>query len=448
MSYKTTEQLIKDLIEELDVTRKRVAELEASGSGRIRPEHYDAEHRGRLEKLAELGMTLSGEPLEVFERIARMIGELLGVRVVCLSEIRGDELWFLSTYVNGTVARDAGHCPLKVTPCVTVEQARDMRIYDNVAERFPEAAFLKEHNASFYCGFPSLDSSGNVSAVTCLLDSRHQDLSDEEKNLLRILAQRIGIEIERKKDLIERRRMEEELLNARRLESIGILAGGIAHDYNNLLTGILGNISLARFILKSDKKASGLLEQAEKASLRAKDLTQRLLTFSEGGGPVKKTMFIGQLLCDSVDFALSGSNVKCKFSIPDDLWAVEVDEGQMNQAIQNMVINAKQAMPEGGAISLNAENIVMDKRQRTAAYRGLKEGKYLKISIEDHGLGIQKEHLAKIFDPYFTTKEIGGGLGLATTYSIIKKHGGYISVESETGVGTTFNIHLPVSIQD
>ncbi len=195
---KTTEQLIEELVEELEAMRKRVAELEASGPGRIRSEHYGAEHTKRLERLAELGMTLSGEPLEVFERIAKMIGELLDVRVVCLSEIRGDELWFLSTYVNGEVTHDAGHCPLKVTPCVTVEQARDMRIYDNVAERFPEASFLKEHNAFFYCGFPSLDSSGNVAAVTCLLDSKHHDLSDEDKNLLKILAQRIGIEIERK----------------------------------------------------------------------------------------------------------------------------------------------------------------------------------------------------------------------------------------------------------
>jgi signal transduction histidine kinase len=440
MRDKTKEQLM----EELEAMRRRVAELEASGPGRIRSEHYGTEHARRLEKLAELGMTLSGEPLEVFERIARMIGELLGVRVVCLSEIRGDELWFLSTYVNGTVTRDAGHCPLKVTPCVTVEQARDMRIYDNVAERFPEAVFLKEHNASFYCGFPSLDSSGNVAVVTCLLDSRHHDLSDEEKNLLRIFAERIGIEIERKKDLIERRRMEEELLNARRLESIGILAGGIAHDYNNLLTGILGNISLVKHLLKSDKKVYGLLVQAEKASLRAKDLTQRLLTFSEGGGPVKKTMFIGQLLCDSVDFALSGSNVKCTFSIPDDLWAVEVDEGQMNQAIQNLVINAQQAMPEGGVLKLTAENCTVPGKDNLP----LLDGRYVKVTVDDQGPGIPKELLPKIFDPYFTTKEMGSGLGLATTYSIIKKHGGYISVESETGVGTIFNIYLPVSIQD
>ena len=444
MSYKTTAQLIKDLVEELDVTRKRLAELEASGPGRIRSEHHGAEHTRRLEELAELGMTLSGEPLEVFERIARIIGELLGVRVVCLSEIRGDELWFLSTYVNGTVTRDAGHCPLKVTPCVTVEQARDIRIYDNVAVRFPEAAFLKEHNASFYCGFPSLDSSGNVAAVTSLLDSRHHDLSDEDKNLLRILAQRIGIEIERKKDLIERKRMEDELLNARRLESIGVLAGGIAHDYNNLLTGILGNISLLSLTLKSDEKAYRLLGQAEKASLKAKDLTQKLLTFSEGGWPVKKTMLIGQLLRDSADFALSGSNVTCDFKIPDDLWAVEIDEGQINQAIQNLVINADQAMPEGGVLKLKAENYTVTEKDNLP----LLDGRYVKITVEDHGVGIPKELLSKIFDPYFTTKEIGSGLGLATTYSIIKRHGGNISVESKTEVGTTFNIHLPVSIQD
>ena len=155
-------------------------------------------------------------------------------------------------------------------------------------------------------------------------------------------------------------------------------------------------------------------------------------------------MLIGQLLRDSVDFALSGSNVTCNFEIPDDLRAVEVDEGQINQAIQNLVINARQAMPEGGVLKLKAENYTVTVKDNLP----LLDGRYVKITVEDHGVGIPKEFLSKIFDPYFTTKEIGSGLGLATTHSIIKRHGGNIYVESETGVGTIFNIYLPVPIHD
>jgi PAS domain S-box-containing protein len=242
-----------------------------------------------------------------------------------------------------------------------------------------------------------------------------------------------------RKEITDREKMEEELLKAQKLESVAILAGGIAHDFNNLLASILGNIGLAMLDIDRDHQAFKQLVGAEKASLRAQDLTRQLLTFSKGGAPVKKATDIGELVKESASFALRGSRVKYDFSIAGDLKLVDVDEGQMSQVIHNLVINADHAMPEGGTIAIRCRNI----SNEVYGSLPLREGGYVCISVEDHGVGIPKEHLPKIFDPYFTTKQKGSGLGLATTYSIVKKHGGTITVESELGVGTIFHVYLP-----
>jgi PAS domain S-box-containing protein len=243
------------------------------------------------------------------------------------------------------------------------------------------------------------------------------------------------------RDVTEKQKMEEEVLKAQKLDSIGVLAGGIAHDFNNILTTILGNISLAKTYVRVGDQILDRLAEAERASLRAKDLTHQLLTFSKGGAPVKKTTSIADIIKESAGFALRGSNVRCEFSIPDDLWPVEADEGQISQVIQNLIINADQAMPHGGIVTVQVKNLTVSADQGLS----LKPGKYVKMSIQDQGVGIPEENLSKIFDPYFTTKPGGSGLGLATTYSIIKKHEGYITVESEMSVGTTFTIYLPAS---
>lgn len=244
------------------------------------------------------------------------------------------------------------------------------------------------------------------------------------------------------RDYTEKRMMEEELLKAKKLESISLLAGGIAHDFNNLLTAILGNISLAKMMHTNpgDRIFERLIE-AEKASLRAQNLTQQLLTFSRGGAPVLKKSPVQELLKESAMFALTGSDVRCEFYISDDIWQAEIDEGQISQVIHNMIINADQAMPDGGLIKVRAENAILEPGNPLP----LKPGEYIKISIEDQGIGIPTEHLQKIFDPYFTTKHKGNGLGLATSYSIIKNHKGLISVKSRLGIGTTFSIYLPAS---
>ncbi|MCE5250171.1 PAS domain S-box protein [bacterium] len=243
------------------------------------------------------------------------------------------------------------------------------------------------------------------------------------------------------RDITERKRLEEEHSKASKLESLGILSGGIAHDFNNILASILGNISLAKMNLNTKSQGYEMLTDAEKASLRAKDLTKQLLTFSKGGAPFKQPEQISELLKESAGFSVRGSNVRCDCLIPDDLWWAEIDKSQIYQVINNMIINAIQAMPMGGTIEVKADNIVLDNKDAIP----LPGGNYVKIIIGDHGIGIPEEYINKIFDPYFTTKQQGSGLGLTTSYSIIKRHDGYIAVESEMGKGTVFEIYLPAS---
>ena len=248
---------------------------------------------------------------------------------------------------------------------------------------------------------------------------------DYEKTLARLLISVV--------DLTDRKRMERELGNIQRLQALGVLAGGIAHDFNNILTAILANISMARIYGELDDDISKMLADAEKASLRAKGLTQQLLTFSKGGEPIKKTIRVSAFLQESAAFALSGSNVRCEYLMPKDIRRVEGDEGQLIQVFQNLVINADQAMPEGGVVKIRAENV------------RIKEDDYVKISVEDQGSGIPEEQLPKIFDPFFTTKERGRGLGLAIAFSVVHRHGGHIEVEPAPGGGTSFHVYLPAS---
>ncbi len=242
-------------------------------------------------------------------------------------------------------------------------------------------------------------------------------------------------------DITDRRNMEEDLLKAKKLESVGLLAGGIAHDFNNLLVGILSNIELAKMKTITDSSAYERLTEAEQAAYRAKELTLQFLTFAKGGTPVKSVLALGDLVRETVRLSLRGSKVKPAFIIPEDLWPIEADEGQLSQVINNVVLNADQAMPDGGTITIVCENVILGPSKIIS----LKEGKYVKIRIEDHGTGIAREHLSKIFDPYFKTTRRGSGLGLSTAYSIIKKHDGMIVAESELGKGSRLQIYLPAS---
>jgi signal transduction histidine kinase len=241
--------------------------------------------------------------------------------------------------------------------------------------------------------------------------------------------------------MAERQRMEDELLKARKIKSVGVLAAGIAHDFNNLLTGILGYVSLAKVVAQKDAQVMAYLTEAEQACQRATALTQQLLTFAKGGAPVRHTVSLVELLQECVGFVLRGANVRGDVQVAADLWPVDVDAGQINQVVHNIVLNAVQAMPGGGTMQVRAENVVL----AAGVPLPLPEGRYVQITVQDRGCGIPKEVLANIFDPYFTTKPEGSGLGLATAYAIVIKHEGYITIASEVGVGTTVAIYLLAS---
>ncbi len=245
--------------------------------------------------------------------------------------------------------------------------------------------------------------------------------------------------IEMVEDVTDQLRLHSELAKIEKLDSIGILAGGIAHDFNNIMTAVMGNISLALNDLDPGSPVHRLVSEAEQAADRAQGLTQQLLTFSKGGQPLRKPNHLGELLRESAGFALTGSSIKCEFSVPSDLYPVEIDKGQIGQVIHNLVINAVQAMPDGGRIEITARNLFL-KPDNTMT---LKPGQYVMFSVEDSGTGIDEKHLKKIFDPFYTTKQFGSGLGLATSYSIIHNHAGHIAVDTKIGRGTRFDIYLP-----
>ncbi len=245
------------------------------------------------------------------------------------------------------------------------------------------------------------------------------------------------------RDLTERKSMEEEILKAKNLQSVGTLAGGIAHDFNNLLMAIVGNISLARMGVTNDPKITAFLDEAERIAFMGKSLTHQLLTFSRGGDPIRRIVFLGDIIPDLTERVLGGSMIRAKYAISENLHPIEVDEEQIKQVLHNMILNAKEAMPGGGTILVSCENVRATPQDRLPL---IKED-YVCISIRDEGMGIPDEVLTKIFDPYFTTKGMGAqkgvGLGLAICYSIIKKHNGHILVDSVPHRGTTFHIYLP-----
>lgn len=245
-------------------------------------------------------------------------------------------------------------------------------------------------------------------------------------------------------DITEQKKAEEQLIKAQKLESVGTLAGGIAHDFNNLLTGILGNIALAKLEIETDNEAFVCLNEAEMAAMHARDLTNQLLTFSTGGKPVLKPLQLKDLITQSTNLIVKSGNINPIFQIDENLYPAEIDKGLFRQVFYNTIINAEQAMPNGGTIKVIAENCTL----RQDDVPTLQEGKYIKVTIIDEGVGIPQKNIAKVFDPYYTTKQTGSGLGLATTFSIIKKHNGYINIDSVLGEGTTVTFYLPAYLNE
>jgi PAS domain S-box-containing protein len=313
-------------------------------------------------------------------------------------------------------------------------------VIEDPHKQCPECSILRE---KFNTGSMAvrLESEGEIYGVLCASMPQELLASEDEKALFEEVAEDIAfalrdISLRSTHDLLQ-----QEQLRAAKLESIGTLAGGIAHDFNNLLTGIMGNIGLAKSFLPPTSDVFEVLDEAEKAATRSRDLTQQLLTFARGGKPIKKITNIVKTVSDAATFALRGSRVKLELSLPESLWEAEVDEGQISQVIHNLVINADDAMPGGGTLSITGRNI----KQPRWGILPLIGGHYIEIVVRDTGTGITPEHLQKIFEPYFTTKQKGSGLGLTSAYSIIKSHGGSLLVDSVVNEGSIFRIYLPAS---
>lgn len=356
------------------------------------------------------------------EKRLRLIGKTLPSLLIITNE-RGDNI-----YVSPNSEEITGYTNDELESKYISWVHEDDR---DKAEALIKEAF-KEHTSKRHFEYKAVKKNGSV----WFASSSWESVIDDKGKFQGIVLQTM--------DITDRKIMEREIAKAQKLESIGVLAGGIAHDFNNFLTGIIGNISLAKLHLKSEDEAYDILTESEKAAQSAKSLTQQLLTFSKGGVPIKEKAAIGDLIKGSVKFVLSGSNIKCDFDFQKDLWEVNIDKAQINQVINNIIINASEAMPEGGNIHIKAENIEADEAEKVP----LEKGEYVKITIQDTGTGISEKNISRIFDPFFTTKEKGSGLGLSTVFSTVKKHGGFISVDSEVGVGSSFYLYLPAVIED
>ncbi len=405
----------------------------------------------RLKKLSELGLNLTGDPIDIFQRIAGMIGELLDVPVVNLSEIRGDKLCFLSSYDKGKVTPYTGTCLLGNTPCASVEETRDLRVYQNVTKLFPEAAFLKQYNAHTYCGFPAFDATDKVVAVICLLDDKPHYFSEEDKYLMKIFAQRVGAEIERQKILNERKKLESQLLQSQKMEAIGRLAGGIAHDFNNLLSVIVGYTEILIEDLSATDPIGEKIRFIKEAGEKAAELTHQLLAFSR-----KQLLELKVINLNSVIRNMSkmlgriiGEDIVLELHAMASKADVMADRGQLEQVLMNLAVNARDAMPAGGRLIIETTDMMLDE-ERTGSLGEIIPGSYVMFAVSDTGTGMSTEVKEKIFEPFFTTKVtgIGTGLGLAMIYGIIKQHNGYIYVDSEPEKGTTFKIYLPAVQRD
>ncbi|WP_395748248.1 PAS domain S-box protein [Prosthecobacter sp.] len=409
-------------------------------------EERDAARLRKLKKLSELSMKLSGEPGAVFEEVVSMVAELFGVPTVCLAEKSGNQLQFRAVITDGKILRDAGRCALADTPCEVVDATKDLQIFDRVQERFPESELLRLYEADAYCGVPSLDARGEVAAITCLLAHGPREYSVEDQEILRIIAQRVILELERSRILTERKNMERLALRSQRMEAIGTLSGGVAHDLNNALAPILMGVELLRTRCPQEAKILDLFETSAK---RGADMVRQLLTFAKGADGQHSVLQVERLLREMEKLMLSSfpKNIQISVSCAPDLPAVRGDATQLHQVLLNLCVNARDAMPTGGTLTLEATTTEVDEAFASAVTEA-KPGRYVALRVQDTGTGIPQEIQERIFDPFFTTKspDKGTGLGLATVIGIVKSHDGFLQVTSRPGEGSTFTVCLPARV--
>jgi PAS domain S-box-containing protein len=422
------EKLAQDLTAEIEIRKNTEEQLN--------------QHKQHLQELVE---ERSAELISANDQLTKEIRERLRAE----KALRQSEEYFRSLIENTsdliTVVNREGKI-LYLNP--SVEQLLGYRQEDLYNMNIFEFIHPEDNQATFEGFSRIIQSAGNIESL--IIRIRHQNGSWHVFEVIgKSIMRDSGVMnvVINSRDITERRKMEEEVSKSQKLESVGILAGGIAHDFNNLLQAMMGNISLSKMLSDPAGKTYDLLEKAEQAAEQARDLSYRLLTFSKGGEPFKQIIPLKKLIVDSITLALRGSGITPVFDFEDNLYSVKVDESQIKQVINNIVANAKEAMPDGGTLAVEASNIDLDAKDNLP----LNEGRYIHLSFTDEGIGIPEEDLQKIFDPYFTTKEMnskkGQGLGLAICHSIIMKHEGFITVESKAGKGTTFHIYLPATEQ-
>lgn len=396
-------------------------------------------------KLSTLSLTLSGEPSDIFERTVRILGDMFQVRVVCLSEVVGQELYFRAVYVDGNVSRDAGSCPLNITPCVTVETDKAIRVFDRVQERFPLASFLKDHNAVAYCGFPALSADGRVVAVTCLLDDKPREFTPEDQEILQLFGQRIAAEVERQRHLIEREKAEEQVLEFRvelahvaRLGTMGEMASGLAHELNQPLAALAMYASAAQQLASrfDSDELQKLLARIGEQSLRAGEIVRRMRSFVSRSPFRRAPTDVHPLIRDVLSILesdLRHNGVELRLDFDERLPPAFVDGIQIQQVLVNLIRNAIEALSrnDSGARLLSIST--------DSAETGVR------VSVADTGCGLAPEIAANLFQPFQTTKPAGLGLGLAICRTLVEAHEGRIDCRPNPEGGTVFFFVLPIA---
>ena len=430
--YQENSTLIRNLTRSRDHAENLNDSLSKEIAHRAAIEEELRKHQEQLETLVEARTAA----LQASESRYRFVTENIS-DVIWMMEPNGHRF----SYVSPSVKEFQGYSAeevmsMSLDDCLTpaslekaqagIQQELD-RIADQPREQGPHLFLELEHRRK--------------DGSTVWAEVRASLLLDEEGHPLGFAGVTRDVTERRKIDK-DKHQLETQLLRSQKMDAIGTLAGGIAHDFNNLLTSILGNITLTQHMMKLPPLGETYLQRAEQATERAKDLSQQLLAFSKGGDPIKHLISLKAIIIESSSFALSGSSVLRELDLAVNLWPIEADPGQISQIIHNIGINAVQAMPTGGKLSIEATNIWIDQSFSTSPVP-LPPGPYVHVTLSDDGTGIPKEQLDKIFEPYFSTKPEGQGLGLATTYAIMQKHGGHITVESQLAVGTTFSLYFP-----
>lgn len=415
---------------------------------RRQAQERDAAHLRKLHRLSELSMQLSGEPGAVFDEVVGMVATLFEVPVVCLSEVVGQELQIKAVWSHGQIMHEAGSAPLSTSPCSLVVGSRDLSVCEKVQESFPHSAFVRDHNANAYCGIPSLDARGNVVAVTCLLDTRPHEFTEEDQEILRIIAQRVAMELERSRNLAERKNMESLALRSQRMEALGTLSGGVAHDLNNALAPILMGVELLKMRCPQESK---ILDMFETSARRGAEMVRQLLTFAKGAEGDRTVLQVAHLVREMEKLMKSSfpKNIQLVVSCAPDLPTVLGDTTQLHQVLLNLCVNARDAMPTGGTLTLEAQLLEVDEAFASSV-PDARPGSHVALRVHDTGAGISKEIIDRIFDPFFTTKspDKGTGLGLSTVMGIVKSHGGFLQVSSQPGLGSTFTAFLPAHVAE